>query len=265
MSNMKRPAGPKFRCCASAVIAVVWLWGQPQSQAQNDAPPPPVTSRGENFSAKPPAALFASDCTGAGCHRGPQGLGRSMGIGGLAGFLREHYTNSRESAAALANYLQKLPAGQQPREARTPPGGRPAAGTATAPASGGPGWIDGILSPESPKPAPNEARTPRQTPGGRASRASTRPDDDPAATPPAATPPSGRPPSELTDPAKPAEASPKPGEAAPRAAPPAARAQRGRQQPTAAIAPPPPVPEAAPPPPPPPAAPPPPKEFDIFD
>jgi hypothetical protein len=188
-----------------------------------------------------------------------------MGIGGLAGFLREHYTNSRESAAAIANYLQKLPSGPDSREARTPRGGRPAP-TATAPASGGPGWIDGILSPESPKPAPNEARGSRQTPGGRASRASTRPDDDPAVTPPsAATPPSGRPPSELTDAPKPGETSPKPADAAPKPVPPTARAQRGRQQPTAAIAPPPPVPEAAPPPPPPPAAPPPPKEFDIFD
>ena len=39
-------------------------------------PPPQGVSRGENFSAKPPAQLFASDCTWAGCHKGPQGLGR---------------------------------------------------------------------------------------------------------------------------------------------------------------------------------------------
>jgi len=60
--------------------------------AQDRAPPPPATSRGENFSAKPPAALFASDCTGSGCHKGPQGLARNAGPGGLglAGFLREH-------------------------------------------------------------------------------------------------------------------------------------------------------------------------------
>lgn len=258
---MKRLTLPKFWCCAATLAAVVCLWTQPPALAQDAPPPLQGTSRGENFSAKPPAALFASDCTGAGCHKGPQGLGKSVGIGGLAGFLREHYTNSRESAAALANYLSKLPSGAEPRDARVPRGGRPAA---AAPASGGPGWADGILSPEA-KPAPNEARAPRQTPGGRTSRASTRPDDDPAvAPPPAATPPSGRPPGELTDAPKPAETSPKPAEAAPKPAAPTARAQRGRQQPTAAVTPPPAAPEAVSLPPPPPA-PPPPKEFDIFD
>ena len=107
-------------------------------------PPPQGVSRGENFSAKPPAQLFASDCTGAGCHKGPQGLGKKAnGIGGLAGFLREHYTNSRESAAALANYLTKLPSGpepKEPKEARSPEPGKPA--TAAAPASGPPNWFE---------------------------------------------------------------------------------------------------------------------------
>ena len=100
-------------------------WGLPSPQAQA-APPAPVpsTSRGENFSAKPPAQLFASDCTGAGCHKGPQGLSGGRGQGSLAGFLREHYTNSRESAAALAAYLVSVPgdaraAKPDPRQPRT--------------------------------------------------------------------------------------------------------------------------------------------------
>jgi len=75
-------------------------------------------SKGENFSAKPAPALFASDCTGSECHKGPQGLAKTRSVGSLAGFLREHYTNSRESAAALAAYLIKVPAGPAPREAR---------------------------------------------------------------------------------------------------------------------------------------------------
>ena len=55
-------------------------------------------------SGKTPAQLFASDC--AICHKSPQGLAKSGGILGLDSFLREHYTASRESAAAIAAYLQ---------------------------------------------------------------------------------------------------------------------------------------------------------------
>ncbi len=38
----------------------------------------------------------------------PQGLAKSGGLFGLDGFLREHYTASRESAAAIANYLKSM-------------------------------------------------------------------------------------------------------------------------------------------------------------
>src|ERR1044071_4554094 len=158
----------------------------PSALAQDQTPPPQGVSRGENFSAKPPAQLFASDCTGSGCHKGPQGLGKSPGIGGLAGFLREHYTNSRESAAALANYLSKIPSAPEPK-AR---GGKPA--TAAAPALSGPGgWVQTPAASEG-KPASHEARKPPagQTPGqnaaghtppARTSRASVKPEDDPVA------------------------------------------------------------------------------------
>ena len=166
---MKRLTLPRSRCLAAALAAVLCLWGQPLALAQDMPPPAAGASRGENFSAKSPAALFASDCTGAGCHKGPQGLDRSVGIGGLAGFLREHYTNSRESAAALANYLSKIPSGPEPRDARAPRGGRPTAA------------------------APSEARAPRPTPPGSTSRASVRLDEDPAAVPPAAMPPAPKP------------------------------------------------------------------------
>lgn len=51
--------------------------------------------------------LFASDC--AICHKTPQGLAaKSGGMFGLDGFLREHYTASRETAAVLAKYLQSV-------------------------------------------------------------------------------------------------------------------------------------------------------------
>ena len=78
-------------------------WWQTVQPAQAPAASPPAGSRGENLGAgKSAAQLFASDCTGAGCHKGPQGLTKDRGQPSLASFLSEHYTTSRESAAALA-------------------------------------------------------------------------------------------------------------------------------------------------------------------
>src|SRR5258708_1331972 len=62
---------------------------------------------------KSPAQLFASNC--AICHKSPQGLAKAGGMFGLDGFLREHYTASKESASALAGYLKSMepaPAGR---------------------------------------------------------------------------------------------------------------------------------------------------------
>ncbi len=59
---------------------------------------------------KTAAQLFASDC--AICHKSPQGLAKSGGLFGIEGFLRQHYTASRESAAAIASYLRA--AGEAP-------------------------------------------------------------------------------------------------------------------------------------------------------
>jgi hypothetical protein len=239
--KMNRRSLSKAPFCMAALAVLLALWPLSDALAQDQSPPPQGTSRGENFSAKPPAQLFASDCTGAGCHKGPQGLVKGQFPGSLASFLREHYTNSRESAAALAGYLSSIPRGAA-TEPRTPRSGKPAA-TATAPSSVLPTWGEGAES----KPAPGEARPPRPIPG-RTSRAAARPDEDPAATPPAA--PVAAPPVVESHPS--------------------ARAQRGRQPaPTAATAAAPvlmplPEPEAAPAPPPPPP-PPQPKQFDIFD
>ncbi|MGZ5841556.1 MAG: hypothetical protein ACXWJ8_06410 [Xanthobacteraceae bacterium] len=283
MSKMKRPNLQNSWRCAVAMAVVLGLWAIRPALAQDQTPPPQGVSRGENFSAKPPAALFASDCTGSGCHKSPQGLGKSVGIGGLAGFLREHYTNSRESAAALANYLSKIPSGPEPKEARTPRGGKPA--TAAAPASSGPGgWFQTPAASEG-KPTSNEARKPPagqnaagHTPPARASRAAAKPEEEPVAVPPATSAahhPAVEPAESASKPdesaAKPEDAAAKPAESPvePAARPakpnPTARAQRGRQPAATAAAPmPPPPPEAAPAPPPPPP-PPAPKDYDIFD
>jgi len=103
--------------------------------ADDQAPPPAGPSRGENFSLKPPAQLFASDCTGAGCHRGPQGLGKNVGAFGLTSFLRQHYTNSQQSAAALANYLSSIPGDARPTASKK---GEPKAKASTEPPDGTP-------------------------------------------------------------------------------------------------------------------------------
>lgn len=66
---------------------------------------------------KTPAQLYASDC--AICHKSPYGLSKAGGLFGLQGFLREHYTTSRETAGAIASYLAAID-----REAPPPQRGR---------------------------------------------------------------------------------------------------------------------------------------------
>jgi hypothetical protein len=161
---MKRWTLPKSWCFAVALAALIGLGAESCALAQGE-------SKGENFSAKPAAQLFASDCTGAGCHKSPQGLAKGQGTGSLASFLREHYTNSRESAAALAAYLTKQP---EPKEARAPRGGKPA----PAPAASGPaGWFQSAPSEAPAKPAPNEGK---RHPTSRTSTAARH--EEPAAT-----------------------------------------------------------------------------------
>lgn len=178
MSGIQHWIVPKSWCRAATLAAVIGLGAQACAQAQ-EAPP---ASKGENFSAKPAAQLFASDCTGAGCHKSPQGLAKNQGIG-LAGFLREHYTNSRESAAAIAAYLTKLPGAPEAKEARKPRGGK----LPESPAASGPaGWFGSAPSPAAApaKPAPKEKeeRASRQHPSDRASRAAVRPEEPASGT-----------------------------------------------------------------------------------
>ena len=76
----------------------------------------------DNFDAgKTGAQLFASDC--AICHKSPQSINRNVGgpFGGLDSFLRQHYTASREAAAAITAYLNSVgsgPAAATPRSGK---------------------------------------------------------------------------------------------------------------------------------------------------
>jgi mono/diheme cytochrome c family protein len=81
----------------------------------------------DNFDAgKTGAQLFASDC--AICHKSAQSINRNVGgpFGGLESFLREHYTASREAAAAITAYLNSVGAGPPAAERRPGKGKRKA-------------------------------------------------------------------------------------------------------------------------------------------
>jgi hypothetical protein len=87
------------------------------------------SARAENLDAgKSAAALFAATCST--CHASARGLAKNTS--GLASYLREHYTSSPESAAALAAYLSANAAG--PAAKQGPASGRAAA----TPAEGAP-------------------------------------------------------------------------------------------------------------------------------
>ena len=210
MSGLRRLALPLIGILAVLAAIDAWAigaWAQPRGQApqapapQALPPPPAGTSRGENFSAKPPSQLFASDCTGAGCHRGPQGLAKDRGRGGLASFLREHYTNSRESASALADYLSGVPGeARAVRPERPEPGLRTEPGQRTR-AAGRPDEApkpeDGTARPRRPGEPAEAARPETRTeprPGSPAARAVQRARQQQQATAPEPPPPPPPPP-----------------------------------------------------------------------
>ncbi len=74
-------------------------------------------------SGKTPAQLYASDC--AICHKTARGLSKAGGPFGLQGFLREHYTASREAAAAIAAYVTAMDQGAPAPERAAKRGGKP--------------------------------------------------------------------------------------------------------------------------------------------
>ena len=142
---------------------------------------------------KTPAQLFATDC--GLCHKSPQGLAKAAPLFGLTSFLREHYTSSRETAAALSAYLQSVdqPAAAKPvqkRSAARPPADKakpadkPADKAADKPAEAG--------KPAEPKPESSAASAPSPA----------------AEKPPAEKPEASKPLPEKPPEAKPAEPAP---------------------------------------------------------
>jgi len=143
---MGQPTKPKetgvFRGAASAIalfIGLVPVMAQAQTNIDQG---------------KSPAEIFATDC--ATCHKSARGLANGRGSSGLASFLAEHYTASKDQAAALAAYVmgagggEAAPAARGPKPASAPDRNRasaePAAPTRTPgkpdqapPAAGRPG------------------------------------------------------------------------------------------------------------------------------
>ena len=183
------------------------------SLAQQRRPPgvvPPSSSQGENFSAgKPPAQLFQSDCTGAGCHSRPQGLSKDRSQGSLAGFLREHYTNSRESAGAIAAYLASVPPDARPARPERPPraAARTDDDTQARPDQARPETArPDTAKPDAAKPDTSKPATPARTaPRGRQQQTSAAPPAAPEPAPAAAPapPPAVEPPAPPPEPPKP--------------------------------------------------------------
>jgi len=177
---------------AVGALALLIAGAQAQRRSQNDdappAPPAQPTSRGENFSARPPAQLFQSDCTGSGCHSSPRGLVKNYSAGSLTGFLREHYTNSRESAAALAGFL--ISSGAAPPERAARPQQPPPAGPVRPPRAVGreePSEPPPQVGPRAP------ARRGRQVATPLPESAAPPPPEPAAASPPPKPPPKPQP------------------------------------------------------------------------
>ncbi len=110
---------------------------------------------------KTPAQIFASAC--AECHKATRALASGKNSGTLTDFLQEHYTTSRQQAAALAAYVLSTARGGESGAARR--GQKPSGAHATAPA-------------EEPKPARHQARQPGKpeegTPANRTPATATR-------------------------------------------------------------------------------------------
>jgi hypothetical protein len=125
---------------------------------------------------KSPAEIFANDC--ATCHKSARGLANGRGSSGLASFLVEHYTASKDQAAALAAYVMGAGGGDTV-PARGP---KPAATTDRNRASAEP------PPPTRPPGKPDQAPPAAGRPGQQPATASRNRPNEPVSTAPAQQP-----------------------------------------------------------------------------
>jgi hypothetical protein len=222
---MSRPTKPKkmavFRGFASAVGLLAGLLVPVLAHAQQSID-----------TGKTPAEIFALDC--ATCHKGARGLAHGKSSSELASFLAEHYTSSKDQAAALAAYVMGAGGGDavpaQARGPKTPPSADHPAAAADQQKPSAPGQHPGKPTgkPEETPSAtaklqPDEDKKPpgalpgRQTPAARNHR--NGPEPVPSAPQPGAVvsepAPSGAPVQEASPPETPAQSAAAPGNAEP--------------------------------------------------
>jgi hypothetical protein len=192
----------------------------------------PVWAQENVEAGKTPAQLYASDC--AICHKSPNGLTKAGGLLGLQSFLREHYTASRETAAAIAQYLRTVDKGPPPpserKRAATPTRStkdeKPKSGEKTGEKTGerrgkadsgkaGSAKPNDKKKPVDAKPAepkPAESKPAESKPAqGAAPKSSEKPPEKPPEAKPAATESApGKPPDSKPPESKPADGTPPP-------------------------------------------------------
>jgi hypothetical protein len=166
---------------------------------------------------KSPAEVFANDC--ATCHKSARGLANGRGSSGLASFLVEHYTASKDQAASLAAYVmgagggEAAPATRGPKPASPPDRNRASAEPEASPTRtpGKPDQVPPAAGRQGPQPA-TASRNRRNEP------APTPPMQQPAAVvaePVPSSPPAQESPAAIPGPSAAAPASPDAGENAP--------------------------------------------------
>jgi hypothetical protein len=127
---------------------------------------------------KSPAEIFANDC--ATCHKSARGLANGRGSSGLASFLVEHYTASKDQAASLAAYVMGAGGGEAAPSTRGPkPASPPERNRASAEPEAPPTRTPG---------KPDQAPPGAGRPGPQPAAASRNHHNEPASTPPAEQP-----------------------------------------------------------------------------
>jgi hypothetical protein len=87
------------------MIGLVAVWGIVVAAA-------PAQAQVNIDQGKSAAEIFSGDC--GTCHKTAKGLANGRNAGGLAGFLREHYTSSAQQASSLAAYVLGAGSGPAP-------------------------------------------------------------------------------------------------------------------------------------------------------
>ena len=124
---------------------------------------------------KSPAEIFANDC--ATCHKSARGLANGRGSSGLASFLVEHYTASKDQAAALAAYVMGAGGGEAAPARGPKPGAAPDRNRASA-----------EPAPSRPAEKPDQAPPAAGRQGPQPATASRNRRNEPASAPPTQQP-----------------------------------------------------------------------------